>query len=416
MYCAHLSLVNFRNYSRLELDLPPTIAVIVGDNAQGKSNLLEAIYYLATTKSFRATSDRELINWHALGTELSYARLVAKIDRAAGHLKLEAIIREEPRLDTPARVEATQVADSAAALSGGTGGAISRRLKLNDVSKRAVDVIGAVNVVMFSPQDVELIDGSPSVRRRYLDVTISQIDSKYVRALGHYNRVLLQRNQLLRRIRDRLARSDQLFPWDHELIDSGSYIIQQRLTTLSVLGDLACDVHRELTGRHESLRVDYRQAGGLGALENDSDVSLDAIQTRFSRQIRQCQQREVAAGVSIVGPHRDDLGFVVADRDMNTFGSRGQQRTVALALKLAEARFIQLRSGTPPILLLDDVLSELDGPRRGHLLASIAPRQQVIFTATDLVDFAPGFLRRASILRVVEGSIALEQQPAATTP
>jgi len=392
MFCAHLSLVNFRNYARLELDLSPGVSVVVGDNAQGKSNLLEALYFLATTKSFRATSDRELIHWHSLGTELAYARLVARIVRAPGQLKLEAVIREDGRLNggEPA---GTPV--------------VSKRLKLNDVPRRALEVVGAVNVVMFSPQDIELVDGPPVARRRYLDVTISQVDSRYIRTLAHYNKVLLQRNHLLRQVRERRAHVDQLFAWDHELIAAGAHLIQQRQATLALLGELAQDVHRHLTGRQEALEIIYRSSVDLASAEMGPSPSLEAVQGAFRTRLRAAQAREVMAGVSILGPHRDDLAFLVDGRDMNVFGSRGQQRTVALALKLAEAEFLRQRTAEQPILLLDDVLSELDEPRRRHVLAAIAPQQQVIFTATDLAPFDDEFLERATIYRVQEGALEM---------
>lgn len=390
MFCAHLSLVSFRNYARLELDLPPGVSVVVGDNAQGKSNLLEALYFLATTKSFRATADRELINWRVLGSDLPYARLVAHVERLADHLKLEVIIREDSRLglDRPPATPAT-----------------SKRLKLNDVPKRAFDVIGAVNVVMFSPQDIDLVGGPPIARRRYLDVTISQVDPRYVRTLAHYNKVLLQRNQLLRQIKERRARPDQLFPWDHELLAAGAYVVQQRQATLAVVGELARDVHRQLTGRQETLEIVYRSSVDLSPL-GAGPHALEGVHGGFKQQLRTVQSRELASGVSILGPHRDDLAFLVDGRDMNVFGSRGQQRTVALALKLAEAEFLRRRTGEQPILLLDDVMSELDEPRRCHVLAAIQPQEQVIFTATDLAAFDPAFLAGATVFQVAEGAIA----------
>ena len=390
MFCTHLSLANFRNYARLELDLSPGIAVFVGDNAQGKSNLLEALYLLATTKSFRATADRELINWRAHDSGLSFARLVASVDRAAGRAKLEVVIREDG-----------QRADD----SPTPGPTVSKRLKLNDVPRRALEVVGAVNVVLFSPQDIELVNGPPAPRRRYLDVTISQVDHRYIRALAHFNKVLMQRNHLLRQIREQRSRPDQLFPWDRELVGAGSYLIQQRTITLALLGELAQDVHRQLTGRQETLDIVYRSSVGLASVSRGPSLPLDAVQGAFTHELRAAQGREVAAGTSILGPHRDDLAFLVDGRDMNVFGSRGQQRTVALALKLAEAEFLHQRIGDQPILLLDDVLSELDEPRRRHVLDAVATHQQVVFTATDLTPFDEEFLGRAAIYRVCEGAV-----------
>lgn len=410
MYCAHLSLTNFRNYVRLELDLAPEVTVIVGDNAQGKSNLLEALYLMATTKSFRASSDRELIAWTVAGTELSFTRLVARVQRTQSQPKLELVIREETRA--------------------GPNGApmpVGKRLKLNDVPRRAIDVLGTANVVMFTPQDVDLVQGSPSVRRRYLDVTLSQVDARYCRSLAHYNRVLEQRNHLLRQIRDHRARVEQLHFWDQELTQAGAYVVAGRLQTIAALSDLAHGYHRRLTGREERLRVDYRSTlngatagrsnGGSSNATGSLDIqsqSISQIATHFAELIRRQRDREVAAGMSLYGPHRDDLTFLVDDRDMNVFGSRGQQRTIALALKLAEADYLASQTGELPILLLDDVMSELDERRRAHVFETIAPGQQVILTTTDLDAIDPAFLARAAVLRVERGAITPVRASAST--
>ncbi len=399
MHCSHLSLVNFRNYARLELDLPPGVSVFVGENAQGKSNLLEALYILATTKSFRAGADRELINWRVLGTDLAYARLTARVDRHAGPVRLEALLREEPRREEPRREESR--AQGGNGTPNGSQTVVAKRLKLNDVPRRAIDVIGAVNVVMFSPQDIELVDGPPMLRRRYLDITISQVDHRYVRTLADYNRVLLQRNSLLRQIKEHRARPDQLFPWDHEMVTAGAYVIQQREATIARLADLAQEYHRQLTGRQEVLQIDYRPTFPLPGAR----PTAEAIAESFKAQLRAVQPREVAAGISMLGPHRDDLAFVVDDHPMGSFGSRGQQRTVALALKLAEAEFLRAQTGDPPMLLLDDVLSELDAARRRHVLGTVAPGQQVVLTGTDLASFEPEFLAEAKVYNVKAGTI-----------
>src|SRR5919201_5316096 len=243
MQCTHLSLVNFRNYVRLELDLDPAANVVVGANAQGKSNLLEAIYCLATTNSFRAGSDRELISWQATESELSYARLGARVARRAGPLRLDVIVGESLRRG-PGAATAT----------------VTKRFKVNGVPKRAFDVIGLVNVVHFAPQDVDLVAGPPAGRRRYLDITIAQIDSRYVRALARYGKVLLQRNHLLRRIRDRQARADQLAFWDEELVNAGAYVVMRRHETVGRLAALGHDLHRQLAGGRELLQIGYRSA------------------------------------------------------------------------------------------------------------------------------------------------------------
>lgn len=387
MQCAHLSLTNFRNYVRLELDLTSDAVVVVGENAQGKSNLLEAIYFLATTKSFRAGSDRELINWNAGAGEIPFARVGARIDRAGGPVRVDVAISEGQRR-----------------ADGSPGATVGKRFKVNNLARRAFDVLGTVNVVHFAPQDVELVAGPPAARRRYLDITIAQVDARYVRTLAHYGKVVIQRNHLLRRIRERLARADQLAFWDQELIDAGTYIVLRRLATIRRLASLGHDAHRDLGAGRELLRIGYRATFDVDGITDGTEAS-GAVAERFRDGLASVRQREVALGVSLLGPHRDDLTFEVDGRDVGTYGSRGQQRTVALALKIAEGAFIRETTGEWPVLLLDDVMSELDEVRRAQVLATVAPGQQVILTTTELAAIDPAFVARAQVLRVQHGAI-----------
>ncbi|GIW08571.1 MAG: DNA replication and repair protein RecF [Dehalococcoidia bacterium] len=380
MRCEHLGLTNFRNYARLELDLPPGVTVLQGDNAQGKTNFLDAIHIVATTRSARSAPEREWINWLAFEDPLPYTRIVAKVRRAASVIQIEMT-----------------------ATLGENGNGITKRMKINGAPRRSVDVIGQVTVVLFSPLDIDLVAGSPSQRRRYLDIMNAQVDAKYLRSLQQYNRVLLQRNSLLRLVRDRQAKPDQLAYWDLQLADLGAYVVDRRRDAVEALNTLAQDIHPALTGRQEFLHVAYRP--NFGGDTPEPLPSRADLPTRLLAAIQTARAREIAQGVSLVGPHRDDLQFTTDGIDTTVYGSRGQQRTAALALKLAEAQFIRERTGDSPILLLDDVMSELDSRRRRQLLSSIRPEQQVIFTATDLEDFDPSFLARATILRVKSGRI-----------
>ncbi len=395
MRCTHLSLVNFRNYLRLELDLEAGVTVLVGDNAQGKSNLLEALFVLATTKSFRASAERELINWGALAESPAYARIGARVERASGPLRLEILIREDERRFDPLSPQEAMAT-------------VTKRIKVNGVQRRAIDTLGLVNVVLFSPQDIDLVQGSPQVRRRYLDVTIAQTDRRYCRALAHYNKVLLQRNHLLRQIRERHARADQLFVWDQELVRTGAFITWQRWRAVNALHRLAHAIHRDLADQQELLAVHYRASIALPTPwpEGPAEAVVSALATRFQEQLERARDRELAQGVSLVGPHRDDLAFTVDGRPLNLYGSRGQQRTVALAMKLAEAAYMREQTGEPPILLLDDLMSELDETRRRRVLAALAPDQQVILTTTDLEALTPDFLAAATVLRVTRGLVS----------
>lgn len=396
MRLIHLSLTNFRNYLRLELDLPPQITLLQGGNAQGKTNLLEAIYYLSTATSPQAEADRQLINWGAWEEDLPFARLTADIE--GGSLR---------------RLEMTLLPSSE--------GDLRKEIKINGVKRRVADLLGLLKVVIFLPQDVDLIAGSPSPRRRYLSALISQVDRAYPRALQEYERLLFQRNHLLRRLRER-ADFAQLEFWDERLVERGSEIIAARLRGVSALNDLAKEIHLHLTGREEDLRLFYKSSlpleeGTRSPYQLPLDMlhhpasqmlqpqlPVEEIANLFHQRLREGRREEVERGLTLVGPHRDDLRFFIGWMDLTIYGSRGQQRTCALSLKLAQVGLIRTETGEEPILLLDDVMSELDPARREYLLASIG-EEQVIITATELAPFPPGFLKRAALFRIVEGRV-----------
>ncbi|MBI2864148.1 MAG: DNA replication/repair protein RecF [Chloroflexi bacterium] len=413
MHVAHLSLTNFRNYVRLELDLPACFVVFHGDNAQGKTNLLEAVFYLGTTRSPRASADRELVNWLAQEDDMPFAKVTGKVHRARSSLEVDITLL--PRADEDGS-------------GNGTPLAMSKRIRLNGLPKRATDLVGQVNVVMFSPQDIELISGPPHLRRRYLDIMNSQVDSHYLRSLQVYARVLVQRNHLLRQIRDHQARPDQLEFWNQQLVDSGAYIMARRQQTVEELSDLAQGLHPRLTGRQEHLKVSYLSSLMVNGSREENDVALvvggssvdsprilpDApatsldltgIKDAFRARLGQVVEKEVLLGMSVVGPHRDDLQLRADGVDLNVYGSRGQQRTAALSLKLSEAKLMLAETGEQPILLLDDMMSELDGERRGHLLEGLRQNEQVLITTTDLDRYRSDFFADAAIFKVERGQI-----------
>ena len=364
---AHLALTNFRNYQHLDLDLPPNTAVLQGDNAQGKTNFLEAIYLLATTRSQRATAERELISWSIPSDEPVVARLVAQVQKTTASLQVELVLTAAER--SPETL-------------------VQKRIKINGVPRRAIDVVGQLNVVLFSPTDIDLIGGAPSLRRRYLDITVSQFNHKYLRSLQRYNKVIQQRNHLLKLIAERRAYADQLDFWDQELLEHGGYIATQRFEAVSDLNLLSQPIHHGISSG-ENLQVNY----------------LPSAVEDFSQGLKRIRQEEIARGMSLMGPHRDDLKFIVNDSDIGVYGSRGQQRTVALSLRLAEARLLQSKTGEEPVMLLDDVLSELDATRRHRLLSSVSSYQQVLITTTDLDHFDPDFLSKATLFHVSSGNI-----------
>ena len=416
MRCTHLSLSNFRNYQRMELALPPQVSIVVGDNAQGKSNLLEALHFLATTRSHRATAERELIHWAAWREPLPFARLVADVQKNQTTLRLEIALLSDPaKAPTPPPEEPPLPQPDLGFLAPHPG-PTQKRLKVNGVPKRAMDVVGQMNVVLFSPQDLEIVNGSPSGRRHYLDTSLCQVDAAYCLALAHYNRVLLQRNHLLKLIQEQAASLDELFFWDNELIAYGSQLIAGRQRALTVLDGLTRQVHGQLTGQQEHLRLVYRPSVAISNLTEPAlslskglqDLSgfgdLSGLEKQFRAQLQGVQKREIAQGISVLGPHRDDLAFLVNGVDMNVYGSRGQQRTVALSLRLAEVAYMRAVVGEEPILLLDDIMSELDPARRAWVLQSIGQGQAII-TATETDHFTPSFLRQATLFRVTAGQI-----------
>jgi DNA replication and repair protein RecF len=378
MRLSHLSLHNFRNYVRLDLDLRPGVTLLLGDNAQGKTNLLEAIYYLATTRSPHAGADRELVNWLAVDEEpLPYARLVGRVARAASDLTIEITLTQQANNGTRYR----------------------KQIRLNGVAKRAMDLLGQLNVVLFLPDDIALVFGSPSRRRRYLDATLCQIDPPYCRTLSQYNQIVTQRNALLRDLRERGGDPAQLAFWDERLVQHGAYLVARRWEALVALDELARAVHNELTDRAERLHLRY-----VPSVEIDGQGAVDAVQAAFQAQLEGLRRREIAAGVTLVGPHRDEMRFLINDVDAGIYGSRGQQRTAALALKLAEVDLMRRETGEHPVLLLDDVLSELDAHRRRFLLHYLDDGpQQAVITATELDTVPETFLQRCHLWRVQMG-------------
>lgn len=454
MYVQQLTLDEFRNYAHLSLDLPEGMVVIQGDNASGKTSLLEAVYLLATTRSPRTQSDLELINFAApndLGSP-PFARVVAKVERARGPLDVEILVVRDEGAEGPGGVVGSAQA--------------RKRIKVNGVARRALDLVGQVNVVLFTPQDVDLVTGPPALRRRYMDVTVSQMDHRYVRLLSHYMKVLAQRNSLLKTLREQgrnpLSRdvAEEIAYWDDELVQHGSYVVLRREVFSTRLSARAEATHHLLAGTEaENGRGDARQmlrerrptaemrfqlgyrsdvapqsramlmpellaqieeeaalyggdehiAGADPALRGripHLDAHLESIAEEFKRQLEELRVQEVKRGVSLLGPHRDDLLFTIGDLPLAAYGSRGQQRTAVLALKLAEVDLMTAEVGDTPVLLLDDIMSELDARRRGFLLNTIgAQNYQALVTATDLSGFDPGFLERASLLEVRQGEI-----------
>jgi DNA replication and repair protein RecF len=380
MRLTHLSLHNFRNYVRLDLDLPVGVSLLQGDNAQGKTNLLEAVYYLATSRSPHAGSDRELVNWLAVEQEpLPYARLVGQVAKAGSESTIEITLTQQPN----------------------NGARYRKQIRLNGVARRAMDLLGQLNVVLFLPEDIALVSGSPSGRRRYLDAALCQIDPVYCRSLSRYNQIVTQRNALLRDLRERGGDSAQLAFWDQRLVDNGAHLVARRWDALLALDGLAHDLHGHLTGAAEQLRLSYEPS-----VEMDGPADKDGAAGAFRTQLQALRHREIAAGMTLIGPHRDEVRFLINGIDCGVYGSRGQQRTAALSLKLAEVSLMRHETGEQPVLLLDDVLSELDEHRRRFLLHTLENgAEQAIITTTDLHTLPEAFLQSAQLWGVEMGRL-----------
>jgi len=398
MIIEHLSLQNFRNYARLEMSLPTGPILLHGANAQGKTSLLEAIYYLATARSPYTTSDRQLINWDADRDILSFARIGAEVATASRMLN---------------RIEITLTENS----DGLNGSRLNKEIRINGVSRRVMDLIGQISVVMFLPQDLALIEGSPAERRRYMNVTLCQTDAAYYTALNNFEKALGQRNALLKRIADREAGPDQLDYWNDQITASGAVVVAGRQRLLREIEIKARKVHRDLTGGDEDLELHY-QPGFIATAHNSGQLSFDVpgldlnrqldpkeIAAQFSARLVEMQGEEIARGMTLTGPQRDELRLTVNGRDLGLYGSRGQARTAVMALKLAELEWMRDVIGEWPVLLLDEVIAELDANRRAYLLSRIGDVSQALLTTTEPDIFTAEFLQKAARWHIRQGQI-----------
>lgn len=401
MHLRLLELDEFRSFRSLRLEVDPAGFRAVGSNASGKSTLMEAITMLATTRSPRTSAERELANWES-GAEFGlapYARLRGEFTRTDGN---------------------HAVAFGLSVDEGGRSG-VKKSVQFDDQPARAIDVVGQFKTVLFSPDDVELLPGAPSGRRRFLDLVISQARRSYLRGLSRYTRVLEQRNGLLRSLSREggggaARRASQELPfWDSELVSAATIVLSERALYIASLDVLAREHFERLTGI-DSLEVVY-QPHRLSAFDNlpstgDRDGSeatrfQQRVAAQFSRALSDARPEELRRGVTAVGPHRDDVTFRLGGADLGRFGSRGQQRLALVATKLAEVDLLQAEAGEPPVLLLDDVLSELDQRHRRLVIETIATRPaQVCVTSTDLSDLDVPGLAHLPIIHVSSGQVS----------
>ncbi len=411
MQITHLSLTNFRNYGRLEQSFNSGATLLHGNNAQGKTNLLEAVYYLATTRSPHVERDQQLINWDASQTDdpIIVGRIVADIQTKAGnrHIEMRLILEKSQQLRNGQR-------------------SFRREALVNKRKVRLMDLLGNLRVVLFLPEDIQLITGSPSERRRYMNITLCQIDPIYCKSLSHYNKVLDQRNALLRQIVEGLGSRDVLPVFTKELINLGTQLFMRRTKFLAAMAREAQRIHYEsLTDGGESIRLFYlprieavrsKNRGSIEVLQQagewlQENMDEAKVAERFETALNNAESQDLARGTTSVGPHRDDWMFSLNGRSLSSFGSRGQQRSALLALKMAEINWMKNVSGETPILLLDEVVAELDDKRRAALLDYVTNVSQAILTATDPAMFTDKFLTESTQLLVANGRIQLEQTP-----
>lgn len=396
MKLIHLSLTQIRNFARLDVDIPNKSTMIVGKNAQGKTSILEAIYFLATLTSIKAERDRELINLIERRKELAVGRIVGEFEKKGKNHTIEVrLIQETDKRGT----------------SRGR-----KEVLLDGVKKKNSDIIGQFNAVLFLPHMLRVVEGAPEGRRKYFDLAISQVDSKYSENLTEYRKILVQRNALLRQLQEHGGDQDQLDFWDERLAKRGSYIIHTRIQAIQEIEHIAKRVHNELTQSEEILRLSYEpsyepvpmaknQPALLDAPIDRSNIDQKIIENGFMQSLLNSRGEQILRGQTVIGPHRDEIRFLVNGIDLGTYGSRGQVRTVMMTIKLAESEWMKSITGYWPVLLLDEVLAELDKDRRFDLLNRIGSDQQVLLTTTDLTPFDPDFINKGTTWEIKGGRL-----------
>lgn len=356
MYLDHLQLTDYRNYARLDVDFSSGVNVLLGENAQGKTNLLEAIYVLALTKSHRTHNEKDFIRWQA-----DFAKITGLVQKSSGKVPLELVISKK-----------------------------GKKAKINHLEQAKLSqYVGQLNVILFAPEDLSLVKGAPSVRRRFIDMEFGQMSPKYLYNISQYKTVLRQRNQYLKQLKYKQA-TDRVFleVLSDQLAEYGSSIIQQRLDFLTKLEGWAQVLHHDISKGREQLTFEYV-----------SQLKETSLQQALHADVA----HEIEQGTTLVGPHRDDVRFLVNGKNVQTFGSQGQQRTTALSVKLAEIDLMKEQTGEYPVLLLDDVLSELDDMRQTHLLKAIQNKVQTFLTTTSLSGVAKTMIEAPRVFQIAHG-------------
>ena len=369
MRITDIQLNSFRNYADQRFQPSAGVNIIIGPNAQGKSNLLEAVYLLATTKSHRTNRDADMVNVNADAT-----RVRAEVERIEQNdVTLEINISRSEK----------------------------KSVKINTVRhSKIADAIGQLNAVIFSAEDLAMIKGEPSERRRFLNLEVSQISGEYIYALAGYKRAVMQRNALLKAIKMEGAGMDTLPAWDEQLVGFGAVMMRWRVEFVKRLAALASPIHSQLTDGAEELGIEYEPSFDLGEAS-----SAEEIEMVYRKALEDCRRQELARATTVRGPHRDDIAFHINEMDVRYFGSQGQQRTAALAVKLAEIRLVEDMVGESPVVLLDDVTAELDEKRRSHIFDLTCGRCQTFATATETGEFPVEIVSQSAIFEVLKSQV-----------
>jgi DNA replication and repair protein RecF len=396
MYLTHLSLTDYRAFTRLDMDVPRRLLLLVGNNAQGKTSILEAVYYLATFTSFHAANDRQLVNFMAANEALAVGRIVADYRRGESHHRIEVRLIQENT----------------------NGGArLRKEILIDGVRKTAQAAMGHFNAVIFLPQMTRIIEGAPDERRRYLNLALSQALPGYARDLSEYAQVLTQRNALLKQLNERSGDPDQLIYWDELLAQRGSSIMHARIQAVREIEYHATRTHSRLTHAQEVLRLHYvpaydphpqpdnQLALPITTQSDLSGFSQEQLRQGFRQRLEALRREEIARGMTTIGPHRDDLRIAANSIDLGHYGSRGQVRTALLSLKLAEVSWLKEKTGHWPVLLLDEIMAELDLQRRADLLVTLQDCEQALLTTTDLNLFSLDFIQDSTVWQVTGGRV-----------
>lgn len=368
LFLTELSLTNYRNYKKTRLSFENKVNVILGENAQGKTNLMESIYVLAIAKSHRTSRDKELIKW-----DEEYAKIEGRVQKRMSALSLELVISNK-----------------------------GKKAKVNSLEqKKLSSYIGSLNVVMFAPEDLNLVKGSPQVRRRFIDIEIGQVMPVYMHDLNQYHHILQQRNHLLKQYNRAPEKNKVMLEiLTTQLVEIAVKITNRRIHFLHLLQNWAEPIHKGISRGLETLKIQYNPS-----VDVSEGMELSKMVEVYYEKFSKIKEKEIDRGITLAGPHRDDMQFFVNDKDVQVYGSQGQQRTTALSIKLAEIELIKSEVGEYPILLLDDVLSELDDYRQSHLLNTIQGKVQTFVTTTSVEGIDHETLKKAAKFYVTAGGV-----------